>query len=221
MDNSIIIKGTNNGINFKLDEALSFDVLKELLKQKVTDSAKFLSDAKTAVSFSGRKLSDSEEIELLKIIKENSSLDVVCILDEDEEKNTKYAEAVDRKLAEMTEGGAKIYKGNLRSGQSIETENSVVIIGDVNPGASVVSAGNIIVLGTLKGTAFAGCSGNKNCFVISLEMIPMQVRIDDIIARAPDNPEKQSSRETKIAYIEDDCICISPLTKEIINTLTI
>ena len=221
MDNSIIIKGTNNGINFILDEALSFDELKEKLKEKVIDSAKFLSDAKTAVSFTGRKLSDSEEIELLKVVKENSDLDVVCIIDPDEEKNAVYAEAVDRKIAEAASGGARIYKGNLRSGQSIESENSVVIIGDVNPGASVVSAGNIVVLGTLKGTAFAGCSGNKNCFVISLEMIPMQVRIDDIIARAPDNPEKQSSRETKIAYIENDCICISPLTKEIINTLTI
>lgn len=221
MDNSVIIKGSNNGISIVLDEKLSFDEIKEKLTEKIKDSSKFLGNNQTAVAFTGKELSAQEELELMKVISDNSELDVVCILDKNEEHNKIFEDAVAKKAMSLASADARIFKGSLRSGQSVEMDSSVIILGDVNPGASVISSGNIIVMGTLKGTAFAGCSGNKNCFVISLDMIPMQVRIADIIARAPDNQSRNVNRETKIAYIEEDCICIAPLTKEIINGITI
>lgn len=225
MDNSIIIKASNNGISFTFDENLTFDEIKEKFKEKIIDSKNFLSKGKTAVAFEGKKLSDEEAIELLQIISDNSDIEVVCLIDKDEETNKKYMQAL-KNLPEKTEeavlpSDARIYKGSLRSGQSIEQDASVIILGDVNPGASIVSAGNIIVLGTLKGTAFAGCSGNKKCFVIALDMIPMQIRIADIIARAPDNPERVSNKETKIACVEGDTISIAPISKEVFNSITI
>ena len=48
------------------------------------------------------------------------------------------------------------HRGSLRSGQKIEEDGSIVIIGDVNSGAEVVAADNIVVLGTLRGLAHAG-----------------------------------------------------------------
>ena len=124
-------------------------------------------------------------------------------------------------MLEQLAGNAKIHKGNLRSGQSIETDAGIVVLGDVNPGASLISKGNIIVLGSLRGTAWAGVGGNTNCFIVCSDMMPIQIRIGDIIARSPDNQVNSSAKETKIAYLENNQICISPLSREIINGLSI
>jgi septum site-determining protein MinC len=109
----------------------------------------------------------------------------------------------------------------LRSGQVLESETSIIVIGDVNPGARIVSKGNIIVLGNLKGTAFAGATGNTNSFVMALEMSPVQIRIADTIARSPDKPVKDKLKETKIAFLENGNIYIEPLSKEVLNDINI
>ena len=156
---------------------------------------------------------------MLKIITDNTDLDIVCVLDNSEEANGKFAAAVNDKMLEELTGYAKIHRGNLRSGQSIETDAGIVVLGDVNPGASLISKGSIIVLGTLRGTAWAGVGGNKDCFVICSDMMPVQLRIGDIIARSPDDQAGVVGKEIKIAYLDNDQICISPLTKDVINSL--
>lgn len=66
---------------------------------------------------------------------------------------------------------ADFIKGTLRSGQVLESETSIIILGDVNPGATVVSKGNVVVLGALKGTIHAGATGNEASFVAALNRI--------------------------------------------------
>lgn len=63
---------------------------------------------------------------------------------------------------ELSASTGQFYKGNLRNGDVLESEASIVVIGDVDCGARVSAKGNIIILGTLKGTAQAGLSGNRN-----------------------------------------------------------
>ena len=46
MDNSVIIKGLNNGIIVVLDAGLDFEILKEKVTKKFKDSSKFLGNAK-------------------------------------------------------------------------------------------------------------------------------------------------------------------------------
>ncbi len=120
---------------------------------------------------------------------------------------------------ELDSRTGQFYKGNLRSGQVLEFETSVVILGDVNPGAKVVSKGNIIVIGALKGTAAAGASGNENAFVLALQMKPMQIRIGDIIARAPDEPDQAKNWESQIAFVENGNIYIETIDKNVIGNL--
>ena len=219
---SVVIKGSKNGITLILNEEEEFDVLKEKVAKKFSDSAKFLGSAKTALAFEGRKLSDAQKEELVKCIKENSELDIVCLMDFSEEGNLKYEQAVESTIMGMNAANVKIYKGGLRSGQSIESDNGVVVLGDVNPGASLISKGNVIVLGALRGTVWAGAGGNKNAFVVSSEMTPMQVRIADTIARSPDRQDRKDDKNLKIAYLDENgSICIAPLSKEIINSLVI
>lgn len=221
MDNSVVIKGKNNGIAVVLDPTSEFEDLKEKVKQKFVDSSRFLGNCKTAVAFEGRVLSDEEEMELLDIITSNTDLEVVCLISKNELENKPFAEAPEEREQLPSGEYAKFYKGNLRSGQCLDMESSVIIIGDVNPGASVTSNGNIIVIGSLKGTAFAGAAGNTNAFVVALDMNPMQIRIADTIARSPDNPDKNQTRESKIAFLEDDNIYIEPVTKSVLNDIRI
>lgn len=49
----------------------------------------------------------------------------------------------------------------VRSGQVLETEGDLLLIGDVNPGGMVKAGGNIFILGSLRGIAHAGFNGNK------------------------------------------------------------
>ena len=171
-----------------------------------------------AISFEGKKLTFEEEREILDMISENTELNIVCVMDDtDEEKHKKCVENALDDSADTA--GGQFYKGTLRSGQVLESDSSIVILGDVNPGAKVLSAGNVVILGSLKGTVYAGIKGNPNAFVVALEMYPVQIKIGDIIARCADKPKKSSKPETKIAYVDGGNIYIEPLNREVLSDL--
>lgn len=219
MKNSVIIKGNKYGIVVVLDDKMDFEELKLQIAEKFRDSSKFFDKAEMALSFEGRELSIEEQREVLDIISENSELRVVCIVDTDKEREALFKKSLDEKLMELSTNTGQFYKGNLRSGQVLEVETSIIIIGDVKPGARVVSKGNVVILGSLKGTVFAGATGNEKSFVVALDMSPMQIRIADTIARSPDNPVKDMKKEAKIAFMEDGNIYIEPINKDVINDI--
>ncbi len=221
VNNSVIIKGNKYGIVVVLDEDLDFDELKKHVKEKFTESSSFFKDAKMAISFEGRELTNEQQKEILDIIGNNTNMHIVCVIDNDSETEELFRKSLDQELMELENNTGQFYKGILRSGASLEFENSVVIIGDVNRGARVVSKGNIIVLGSLKGNAFAGACGNTNSFVVALDMQPMQIRIADVIARSPDKPVKDPDKETKIAFLEDGNIYIEKLNKSVLNDINL
>ena len=169
MGNSVIIKGNKYGIVVVLDENTDFESLKAELADKFKNASKFFDKANMAVSFEGRKLSSKEEKECLNIISDNSDLNIVCVIDNDEMREKYFKKAVEEKLEELSAHTGQFYKGTLRSGQILESESSIIVLGDVNPGAKVIAKGNIIILGSLKGNAYAGANGNEDAFVVALE----------------------------------------------------
>ncbi len=80
----------------------------------------------------------------------------------------------------------------LRSGQSIEYDGNIVILGDVNPGAEVIATGDVIVMGSLRGVVHAGAAGDVRSAVVAFSLQPTQLRIANHITRAPD--EEVSTR---------------------------
>lgn len=216
-----MIKGNQSGIIVVLDANLDFEELKSNIAEKFKASAKFLGNANVAVTFEGRELTTENEREILDIIGENSDLNVICVVDLDAEKEKIFKQCLNDKLMELSNNTGQFYKGNLRSGQVLEFETSIIIIGDVNAGAKVVSKGNVVILGALKGNVFAGASGNQNSFVVALSMDPVQIRIGDIIARAPDDKAKDVSKEAKIAYVEDGNIYIESISKDVLNDISL
>lgn len=215
--NSVIIKSNKYGLVVILDDKLPFEELLLDIADKFKEAADFFKNAKMAVSFRGRILSKPQEKEVVEAITENAGIHILCIVDEEKRNEEYYRQAVDLALAEKDKQDGQFYRGTLRAGQVLETETSVVILGDVNPGANVVSKGNIIVLGACRGNVYAGASGDRDCFVAALVMKPIQVRIADKIARSAITKRSDSaqySMEPKIAYVRDDHIYVKMISQD-------
>lgn len=220
MNNPVIIKGTKSGIIVHLSAELPFEELEEKVCEKFKSSADFLGSAQIALSFEGRTLNDDEQVRLVNCITENSNLDIVCVIDDNAEREAYFSKTLDEKLMALNSNTGQFYKGTLRSGQVLEFDTSIVILGDINAGAQVVSTGNVVVLGKLLGNVYAGASGKENSFVVALQMNPTQIRIGDVIARSPDEKQK-TENETKIAFAQEGNIYIEPLDRNVLNDISL
>ena len=100
-----------------------------------------------------------------------------------------------------------LYEKSLRSGQNINFDGNVVVLGDVNPGAEIVAGGHILVMGRLRGVVHAGAAGDEDATITALSFAPTQVRIASHITRPPDGG-KYGDRPPEIARIRDDNVVI-------------
>lgn len=99
----------------------------------------------------------------------------------------------------------------VRGGQEITVPGSVLICGNVNPGAQIIAGGSIDIRGTCRGIVHAGAYGDVNAFVIADHLMPVQIRIADKIAQAPDGIEKPVYAER--ASIKNGQIIIEPVER--------
>lgn len=222
--NSVIIKCNKYGLIVILDEKLPFEELLKDIEDKFKESAKFFKNAKMAMTIRGRKLDQAQEKKVVETIVNSCGIHILCVVDEDQGSEALFKEALDSAMAEKEKEDGGFYRGTLRAGQILETEYSIVILGDVNPGANVVSKGNIVVLGSLRGTAYAGATGDRNCFVAALVMKPIQVRIADKMARSAITKRVDISEykmDPKIAYVKDDHIYVKPVSQEAFSDLSV
>ena len=218
---TVVIKSNKYGITLFLDKDTEFSKLLKDIGEKFRASSKFFKDAQMALAFEGRTLSQEEQMDVIRVIQESSDLEILCILEQDALKESYMKRVLEERQQQQASSDGRFYKGTLRSGQVLESETSIIILGDVNPGATVVSKGNVVVLGALKGTIHAGATGNESSFVAALNMNPMQIRIADCIARSADGPSAKSATGPMIAYTENGNIYMEPLTKEVINDIRI
>ena len=222
MANLVKIKGMRDGILIKLDENAPFNDVYNDLCDKFRESSNYFKDASLIIGFDGRKLTKEEEQKLIDGISLNSDINILCIIADDEEENQRFIRAKARFDRFNNYEDKQFYKGSIRSHERVETDQSIIILGDVNPGGIVSSKGNIIILGTLYGTAHAGCSGNTNCFVVCLDMKSARIGIADSIS----DSDLKSSIWTKnkviprISYLAGRDIVTEEITRELIGMIT-
>ncbi len=228
MAQSVVIKSNKHGIQLRLDANLPFEELLRDIIAKFQESEGFFKNAKVALSFEGRTLTPQEEEQIVEAIEANTKIHIICVLDNDPLREEKTKRRIEERFTEGAMTNGIFYKGTLRSGQMVESETSLVILGDVNPGAQVSARGNIVVLGSLKGKAYAGTDGNTRAYVFALDMNPVQIVIGDVIARSADGPalfgkkkrkKDATPTEPQIALISDGNIYIEPISKELLNYL--
>lgn len=222
MREAVIIKSFPNGIALYLNGEMPFEDLLAEIGYKFSDARNFFGTVTMALSIEGRPVTDMEEIRILETIRDNSDINIACIVEKDETVNKNYVKALERterELAQKPEG--QFFRGDLKDREVLETENSIIMLGDVYPGSAIISAKNIIILGGLYGKAHAGGNGCEGAYIAAFEMAPERIRIGDFKYRPNTRKPKRGIRhkvQPKIAYIENDRIIFDTLTKDLLSS---
>ncbi|CAH0346352.1 septum site-determining protein MinC [Bacillus sp. CECT 9360] len=195
---NVMIKGTKDGLTLHLDDSCSFSELLKELEKKLSANYQFQeSDPLIAVKVhtGNRYLSKDQREKIKDLIRQKKKLVVDDILSN-----------------VMTLDAAKQWKDEnqittavtiVRSGQVFKVEGDLLLIGDINPGGTVVAGGNIYIMGVLKGIAHAGVGGNNGAVIAASVMKPAQLRINDIVNRAPDS-YTEDGHDMECAFIDEN-----------------
>ena len=151
MKNSVILKSFPNGISVIMDSSISFEDLLENIAAKFREADGFFKNASVAISLEGRELTENQEREILDAITQNSRLNILCLMGKDEEKNLRFLGVQNHLNFQEDENSGQFYRGTLHDGANIETEHSIIILGDVCEGSCVYSNKDVVVLGALRG----------------------------------------------------------------------
>lgn len=203
---SVTIKGTKEGLVFLIEETASFsEVLKELNEKLSQAFDKFVDDAVTSViiKIGNRKLSEEEKNLILSVFKTKPNLIVKAIHTEEEVSSDR--------LQKLLETDLQIHRGTVRSGQVLQHDGNLLLLGDINPGGSVIVTGDLYVMGALRGMAHSGANGKEEAIIVASQMFPSQLRIASVISRSPDEWVKEDSY-MEFAYLEDGTMRIDKVT---------
>lgn len=202
MKNCININLKKNELILKIQEDATYENILESLRKKLPELKKLYKDDKTPIRVTGKILKNKEIDELQNMIKEIIDVDIEF----DSPKSLGLASIKNTFDQDIAISETKYHRGSLRSGQKMEVEGSLVIIGDVNSGAEVMASDNIIVLGSLRGLAHAGAKGNKKAVIAAGVFDSVQVRIANIVKEI--NRDEEPLHKNSYIYIDNDKIII-------------
>lgn len=179
------------------EDATTNEILSEL-QEKLPDLKDFYKDERTPILVTGKVLKRFEIDSIQKMIQ--SIIKVRVDFDSPRTLGLHDIKRTFRKDIQISE--TKFYKGSIRSGQKMEFEGSIVIIGDVNDGAEVIAEDNIAVVGNLRGMAHEGAKGNEKAIIAANIINSPQIRI---ASRILERDRKDIERESySYAYINNE-----------------
>ena len=200
---------SNISINLKKDEvlikiddnAVQRKIVSELGK-KLKELKKMYQEEQTPIRVTGKILTNKELEEIKKVIKKEIDVEIKF-----DTPTTLGLHSITRSYKrDVGKSETTFHRGSLRSGQKMEVEGSIVIIGDVNAGAEVIAADNIAVIGNLRGLAHAGAKGNKDAVIAAGTLDVVQLRISNIVKEI--DREEEGIIEHAFIYVDEDKIVI-------------
>lgn len=199
MKNGISIITKENEIVVKINEELSQKEILDSVKKKIAEIKKIRKENDLPLFITGKNLSEEESKEIEKMIKDK--IDIQITFDIPKILGLHGIKKAFNKEIAVSE--TKFHRGALRSGQRIEYEGSLVVLGDVNAGAEVIAGENIVVLGILRGLAHAGAKGNKEAIIAAASIEAPQIRISNIIKERTKAEIQDRTLKTS-AYIDEN-----------------
>lgn len=201
MKECIRINIRKNDIGVKINEESSMEEIIEAMIKKMPNIEKKYEEQKNPIRIEGKILKIKEIEEIKELF--TDQLKEMVKFESPEELGLAGIKKVYEQDVEDSE--TRIIRGGLRSGQKLEFEGSLVVIGDVNSGAEVIASDNIIVVGTLRGLAHAGAKGNKKAIIAANTIECPQLRIANIVKEV----EKEDILVRKqYAYVKEEEIMI-------------
>lgn len=245
MDTLIKIKSSANGLRIIMATEGSMEELEEALRQKLTDGRKFFGNAKMALSFEGKELTEEEQDHFCDIITECTDINIVCLVD-----LSKAADSFQHCIRTVSEEYKKndicFIRNSVINQEFIDSEKDVVVIGDVHPGCTIISEKSIYIFGGLYGEAYAGIRSSENPkiqppedkndevhndelhneaskqVILAMEMAPEELRIGRLCYQPAKKPRWGIKPKLlpQISYASNDKINIEPYTKELLKRIT-
>lgn len=203
----ITIKSFPGGLRMYIDPEAAFCDVLEDAEKKFTDSKSFFGNASIVMDFTGKELSEPEQLQLANVIEHCCDLQIMSISSNgstmglhDEIKNFRETlSELDDFRPEMT-----VRTRSLRVGEIVESPCSIMIIGDVPEGACVTSAGDIVICGVLSGKAVAGKGTDSVGHIIASELMPSCVQIGNVKETNPTVPKAVfGKKKCKAVYAKD------------------
>ena len=212
MTKLIAIKGSKDGLRLQLDEQAAWDEVLEALRAQIGQGANFFNGAQLVLDIGERALAEEQLAALLELMHQHGVRPESLASTARESRSSARAVGIAaRPLARVPESEdrseAAFAWRTVRSGQVIRHHGHVTVLGDVNAGGEIIAGGNVLVWGRLRGTVHAGALGDRKAVICALELAPTQLRIADLIARAP---EGGAGRFPEVAFVENDQIGVEP-----------
>lgn len=205
---------SNNGIAFnckrkqitiKIREYVEFkDVVKILRKQMREIRIMYKTSEPSVITVIGRDFKKSERSIIKKIIAKF----FVAQVDFKSDDNLGLYGIQKSFSREIATSETMFHRHSLRSGQRVEFNGSIVVLGDVNCGAEVIAGENIVVLGNLRGLAHAGAKGNKEAIICASSINVSQIRISNIVKEFDKSEFEGSMIKTNVYLDEGENIVI-------------
>lgn len=209
MSDIVKIKGLKSGLQLSFAKGVGFDDVQANLLSKLETGNKFFIRGTTVFVPKGYFTEDENE-KLRRMFHRHGMLFSTELKNPLTSFPKKNSPAETKKETSQAQKMLIINK-TLRGGQEVRTESSVMIFGNVNPGAQVIAGGNVDIRGICRGFIHAGAFGDETACVVADRLMPMQIRIADVIARSPDNMEKAEQAER--ASIKDGHIVFEPIMR--------
>lgn len=199
----ILINLKKDRIIIKIKDTATQEEIIEGLKKKLPELKKLYKEEKTPIEIQGKVLKRTEMDKIQEQIQKQIDVEI-----EFETPKTLGLHSIKKTFnKEIEDSKTKFYRASVRSGQKIEYEGSIVILGDVNAGAEVVAEENIVILGNLRGLAHAGAKGNKKAIIAANIIDSPQLRIANIIKEKQIYDYEQTAKN--YAYVgENDSIIL-------------
>lgn len=212
MNDIVTIKGLKYGLQLTFAKGANFDDVKANLLAKLESGNEFFLRGTTVFVPKGHFAEDQNEV-LRRMFHRHGMLFSTELKRPNLAPPSRDEKTSPKKIRESNPQTPQMLVINrtVRGGQEVKVESSVLICGNVNPGAQIIAGGSIDVRGTCRGFVHAGAFGDKTAFVVADRLMPSQIRIADIVARAPDEPEQVSRAER--AMIRDNMIIFEPVAR--------
>jgi septum site-determining protein MinC len=210
----IVFKGYRSGLILIIPEILPFDSFLWELEEHLTKAHSFFENARVSIQTGKRILTGDEQARLTQILQDHGLIVQKYFgTTEGLRKNHEVKNVARRDKSQTNDFVDTItVKKTVRSGQKVQFEGNLLIIGDVNPGAEVIASGDIVVLGKLRGIAHAGANGDESAQIFALQLNPVQIRIAGIFTRDSDRGKgfkmKTKNVGPEVARIKDSLIVV-------------
>ncbi len=216
----IVFKGARDHVRMIVPEAMEEQSLIHEIVSMHSKTSEILGEMGVVLDFQGRKIEEEGLSRLMQALWRSGMRVFSWITYDLETQNLLKSTGlhVGEYRAPVSQGGGSSVPPlallhSLRSGQRVEHDGDIVIVGHVNDGAEILAGGSVVVWGKLKGLAHAGLDGVSGHFIVAGAFEAKQVRIGSKVGSYL-GMEKEWWGRPVVVLLENDSLTVRDLKIE-------